>query len=351
MSPTLNIADQLIRISNVFIPGAAIKTKEYFIGRIQILAQCSSILDRPGTHIVIYGNRGVGKTSLATILLSFFSDMSKNVFITTCDSVDTYESLWRKLFKDVVIQKETEKEEWNDGDEDGTRIELDLPLPQESYKNFGVVEVMDVLRAIGGYPVIILDEFDRLSPSFNRRLFADTIKAISDNLLSVTLIVVGVGKDISSLIGEHSSIERNLVQIKLPEMSNSELLEIITKGLDVLGMKMDEKMQKEIVKFSCGYPHFTHLLSLYACRCAVLRSCLKVDFYPDFDLSVSLAIQESFESLRKGYHDATTTNIESLYEEVSWAAALAETDENYSFQDKDLLVPLGKILGKAVKYQ
>jgi hypothetical protein len=30
MSPTLNIADQLIRISNVFTPGAAIKTKEFF---------------------------------------------------------------------------------------------------------------------------------------------------------------------------------------------------------------------------------------------------------------------------------------------------------------------------------
>lgn len=114
---------------------------------------------------------------------------------------------------------------------------------------------------------------------------------------------------------------------------------------------MDEKMQKEIVKFSCGYPHFTHLLSLHACRCAVLRSRLNVDFYPDFDLSVSLAIQESFESLRNWYHDAKTTNIESLYEEVLWAAALAETDENYSFQAKDLVVPLGKILGKAVKYQ
>lgn len=75
--------------------------------------------------------------------------MSKNVFIMTCDSVDTYESLWRKLFKDIVIQKETEKEEWNDGDEDSTPIDLDLPLLQESYKNFGVVEVMDVLRAIG----------------------------------------------------------------------------------------------------------------------------------------------------------------------------------------------------------
>ena len=49
----------------------------------------------------------------------------------------------------------------------------------------------------------------------------------------MTLIIVGAGKDISSLIGEHSSIERNLVQIKLPEMSNSELLEIITKGIDV----------------------------------------------------------------------------------------------------------------------
>jgi len=134
-------------------------------------------------------------------------------------------------------------------------------------------------------------------------------------------------------------------------MSPEELREIITKGLDVLSMTMDASVQKDIVKFSWGYPHFTHLLSLHACRNAVLRDRIHVQVEPDFRLAINMAIQQSFESLRKAYQDATSGTRESIYEQVLWATAKAEVDEHNTSQPKDLLIPHSNILKKQVKYQ
>jgi len=160
MTARFNKEEHLKMIDNTFTPQSPIKTKEFFIGRIGILAKCMEVVQRPGAHIALYGNRGVGKTSLATILKPLCSNEGKRmVYFAVCDSVDTYESLWRKIFKDVMIQREVEEEE------NEFQAEPEPAFPQESYATFGPAEVMDVVRVVGGSPVIILDEFDRLAPN------------------------------------------------------------------------------------------------------------------------------------------------------------------------------------------
>ncbi|MBI4449306.1 AAA family ATPase [Candidatus Woesearchaeota archaeon] len=346
MSPPFNKEERLKLIGQVFTPELPIKTKDFFIGRLDVLARCLSVVERPGAHVILHGHRGVGKTSLATILKILCDVENRRTFFASCDSVDTYESLWRKVFKDVLIQRD------GDGDEVSEDIStLESPFPEESYATFGASKVVEVLKAINDETVIILDEFDRLDEKFNRRLFSDTIKVVSDNLSGVTFIIVGVSEDVVTLIGEHASIERNLVQENLPVMPPAELREIIENGLQILGMTMDITIQESIVKFSCGYPHFTHLLALHACRNAVLRDRLDVQAVPDLRSAVSLSIAQSLDSLRSAYRDGTSGTRESIYEQVLWASALADIDDNNTFQAKDLLTPLSKILRRQVIYQ
>lgn len=52
-------------LQNVFTPAAAIENSERFAGRQEQLDGISLALQSEGTQIVIYGNRGVGKSSLA----------------------------------------------------------------------------------------------------------------------------------------------------------------------------------------------------------------------------------------------------------------------------------------------
>jgi len=70
--------------------------------------------------------------------------------------------------------------------------------------------------------VIILDEFDRVHDEDSRVLMADTIKTLSDQLVSTTMVIVGVADDVNQLISSHASIDRNLVQVLMPRMSKSD---------------------------------------------------------------------------------------------------------------------------------
>jgi MoxR-like ATPase len=52
-------------ILDIFTPGAAVSAIEKFAARQRQLDGLADALQTDGTHIVIYGNRGVGKSSLA----------------------------------------------------------------------------------------------------------------------------------------------------------------------------------------------------------------------------------------------------------------------------------------------
>ena len=54
-----------VDLQNVFTPAAAIEDSQRFSGRQEQLEKISLALQSEGTQIVIYGDRGVGKSSLA----------------------------------------------------------------------------------------------------------------------------------------------------------------------------------------------------------------------------------------------------------------------------------------------
>ena len=57
--------------NQVFTPGAPISEAELFSGRIDQVNKIIDTISQRGYHAVLYGERGVGKTSLSNVLLSF----------------------------------------------------------------------------------------------------------------------------------------------------------------------------------------------------------------------------------------------------------------------------------------
>ena len=54
--------------AKVFRPRTPITSKELFAGRWNELKAVADAVNQPGLHAVIYGERGVGKTSLANVI-------------------------------------------------------------------------------------------------------------------------------------------------------------------------------------------------------------------------------------------------------------------------------------------
>ena len=57
-----------VEVAQVFQPRTPINTRELFAGRWEQMQTLADAVAQNGLHVVIYGERGVGKTSLANIV-------------------------------------------------------------------------------------------------------------------------------------------------------------------------------------------------------------------------------------------------------------------------------------------
>jgi Cdc6-like AAA superfamily ATPase len=87
---------------SVFTPGAPINEKDLFAGRQGQVEKIIDAVSQRGCHAILYGERGVGKTSLSNMISAFLANRTAFVISrTNCDISDSFSSLWMKALKDI----------------------------------------------------------------------------------------------------------------------------------------------------------------------------------------------------------------------------------------------------------
>ena len=194
--------------------------------------------------------------------------------------------------------------------------------------------------------IIIFDEFDRIRNTDVITAMADTIKALSDNSVNATILIIGVANSVNDLIREHQSIERALVQIPMPRMSDDEIRGIIDKGLARLTMSIDSTAREDIVLFSQGVPYVAHLLCIFACR-AALANGRKTIYCPHVEQGMNRSLDQWQQSLKALYNEAIQSSQPGhIYKEVLLACALAEVDDLRYFTTAAVEKPLSLITSR-----
>ncbi len=338
--------DQLaIDAGKVFTPAAPIDEERLFAGRLEQLRQVIDAINQKGQHAIVFGERGVGKTSLANIIATKISGALIIAPRINCDSTDTYSSLWKKIFDRINLTKEVHKI----GFTNGSNIEPINICEQFAESDISTDNVRSLLTYLSEHFLIILiiDEFDRIAKPEVRAAVADTIKTLSDHSIAATIVLVGVADSVNDLVSEHQSIERALVQIRMPRMSNDELYKIVDNGLNILKMSIDDDAKREIVLLSRGLPHYTHLLSLYSAREALDGRSLNINI-GHVESAISEALQKAQQTTQTAYHKATmSARRDNLFSQVLLACGLAKTDDLGYFSAGDIRIPLCEIMGKS----
>jgi Cdc6-like AAA superfamily ATPase len=333
-----------LEAGRVFTPTTPINEQALFAGRKRQLQKVFDVINQKGQHAVIFGERGVGKTSLSNVLSSFLSSPTSGVVLSprvNCDSQDTFESVWRKVLTQITRTQENKTGFVPDKRLRSRAVEKELPTPVTP----DVIRQMLTNLALVSLPILIIDEFDRL-PQNVKASFADTIKALSDHAVGATVILVGVADSINDLIKEHQSVERALVQIRMPRMSNSEIGEIIDNGLQRLGMTIEPNAKARITALSQGLPHYTHLLGRDSARSALGQTSLCITLQI-VDEAIRKALEDVQQSIQSAYHKATlSARKHNLFADVLLACAMAETDELGFFAAQDIRDPMQTVTGK-----
>lgn len=97
--------EKLDLLKQVFPPSSPIKQKDFFYGRMSQLERIAEAINEDGQHAILYGERGVGKTSLANIMATSYT----NTFPIkiTCNRQDNFKSLWTSAFKKIKFSRTT----------------------------------------------------------------------------------------------------------------------------------------------------------------------------------------------------------------------------------------------------
>lgn len=326
-----------LRAGQVFRPGTPIDKFSLFAGRQNQVEEIVHAINQTGQHVVIFGERGVGKTSLTKVLVELLMEAGIDVISpesVNCDTTDTFPTIWNKVFRELMAMLKVRNRE------SAFQIHLDQ---SEVYSD----TPSDVRYALGLLPnptVIVIDEFDRIADEETTTTFADLIKDLSDHSTPSTLLLVGVADSVDELIREHRSVERALIQVHLPRMSAVELREVLSKGIAELGMTFINEAANQIVQLSAGLPHYTHTLALYATEHAIENERNDV-----IALDVSEAIKKTVDkpgSLLSAYETATQSSRKTLYEQVLLACAMAPKSDLGFFSAASVKTPLERILGK-----
>lgn len=333
----------VVGISEAFSPSAPIDKTALFAGRSSQVNDVISAVFQRGQHVIIFGERGVGKTSLANVLFDFLSQAgvkSLESGTINCDQTMDFSSLWHKIFRDLAINRDGMKAGFT-ANATSEKIAVDNFMPEQVTPD----DVRHALKLIPSKTMIIIDELDRLKNAEATTLLADTIKTLSDHSIDTTLILVGVADSVDGLIAEHASVERNLVQIHMPRMSTDELYEIMDKALSQVQMTVEDDAKAQISALSKGLPHYTHLLGKHSALSAVKANRKNIT-----SLDVGGAIGESLrhaqQSIISAYHRATISPRENLYKQVLLSCALARTDFLGFFSAADVRDPMSLIMCK-----
>ena len=194
------------RLAKAFTPNRPIHLPALLSGRLDLLYRLQDDVKIPGMHVLLYGDRGVGKTSIARVLGVLAQEEDEpygsRSIVIACDSSDTFESIWRKVFQEVLLsERQLGFEQYVTRSIVG-RWNPESPMGSPN----------DVRLLIGGFPnptIIIIDEFDRVQDTNARMLMTDTIKLFSDSGTRSSVVLVGVGQSIEELVSAHQSISRN----------------------------------------------------------------------------------------------------------------------------------------------
>lgn len=316
-----------------FSPSDHITTPERLFGREKLLKQIARAFNSKGRLIFIYGDRGVGKSSLALTAAHLQASANSPPIHVNCGESSTFESVVHAIGNRAVSVVDRFEKAGNRPSVGvniagigGTFTPAGNPSPVIAAPN-DLNEALDIIRYVAkklpGQIVIIIDEFERMTDPTQKAKFAEFFKNFPDEDGRVNLIVCGISSSVEELLGAHPSAGRRLETMEVPRLYHDDLWKIITVVANQLDVEVGREALMRIGMISDGFPHYVHLIgdSLFYAMYDdedVVTTCTAKHYKEGLDG----ALRRSEATYQSTYEKATlkTKNTED-YEAALWAMA------------------------------
>ncbi len=333
--PKCVATQKTIRFHDFFSPSEAINgnNSRLFVGRETLVLDAISDLARPSSTVIVYGERGGGKTSFARIVMhracernstkNPISDAREIRFVwqKVSPGVETLEDVLYRIMDPWLLGSESLARQFPGVteliEEDyrkldpikvmesslGTTERILNPHQKLVYSLFERVEQFILSNFPTSQPVIAIDELDQLGD-------LDGLGRLIKNS-SLNFLLVGIANNVEEIVADHKSAQRKITkEYRIPRLDRQEvgrlfgIAEEIATELGVR-LKFTDSFSDEVFADSAGIPG----------RCQKLGAAVVERFSPNLmngeDISVS---KEDYINLlaRKDnpyIHDSISSNL------------------------------------------
>ena len=297
----------------IFSPAQEITDPKWFAGRVTKIESALTALSIPGSCLMVFGDRGTGKTSFVEMVKQIVSGDTTLIYkydLHKRFEVDDLRHSWisvecnhdmtsiQKVLQSLItspngirkfINGRYEKEEKTGkagvslgklfGDIFGVNYGHETKQVKELFTEENTIELFsnlileidkNLLSDNEGL-LIIIDEFDVVE---DKSKFASLIKTLSKN--KIKFLISGIAESYDQLISSHTSIQRNLAngRIKIDPMTMGEIMEFysLVSYNSNNRITFNKQFLDLVFNYSQGYPYFVQLFGLLAVKHALEKN-------------------------------------------------------------------------------
>ena len=319
-------------------------------------------LREAGGQVVLFGDTGVGKSSL---LRYAAEDEQLGVVTVECLSSRSYDDLVEDAIRKLVEIREISRTSTagvSAEAEAGVKVKFLLSLKGKLIgsasqdREFEIVQKtpLDTLLTAmkeSGTNLLVLDNFQNITSRDTRHLVAQTMEFLSDRSSEtgdIKVVVIGIAEDAPSLIAGSGSFRRRVTEIGVPRMPDDEIRSVLTRGFNHLGLDVPTEVVARLVFYSDGFPYFAHLLGLHLARWARRES--SKTFSED---DVERALKRAVNSVDRSYADRLEKAFEAggdIQPRKSLLRIFAESDRR-EWRSSDAITAWEATYGRREAYQ
>lgn len=319
-----------IKLGEALSASRPIRSIEHLKGRDKELDTIKKSLYAPGRHVFIFGDRGVGKSSLGqTTAYQYQSSDASPIFVSGSPN-DTFNTVIANIVSQAIRRPRTE----NVKSTKCLMLEIGGMKFGEGYETSGI-DIAASIRTIGdavevlgqiaekhsAKPVVVIDEFDAITSADERNMFAALLKQMGDRSINLKFIFTGIAKTLHDLLGAHPSAYRQLESVELPRLGWEARREIVVAATSEFSIEVNNDVNWRIAMISDGYPYYVH---------SIMERTLWAAFSTDeivteiglslFSAGLADAIQSINAELKKPYEKAVLHR-ELEFEDIVWSTA------------------------------
>ena len=245
-----------LKLREAYRPAQPITEPAMMAGRTALLSTLIRAIEDRHFHTIIYGERGIGKTSLLHVLAQRAREARYHIAYFSCGASASFDETFRAVAAKIPLLFHADYGPTSaEAERGGTMADL---LPEGDVTPRLASELC--AKIVGTRVLVVMDEFERARSHEFRRSVGEFLKNLSDRSIRAHLVIAGVASDLEDLLEPGAIVPRNVLAIEVPKMTGPEIEQLIHNGEGVAGLTFEREVIDAIIHGSNGLPYLANLL-------------------------------------------------------------------------------------------